>query len=257
MTDPFTDPPTVPPRQGLQQGDCCDCGGPALVDAQYVGAIRCSACWTKFHNVGNFVAVPLRSAPRTYVVKPWISQGVRGARRSGTDEAEAAASRYRVITPARLAVDAELPDGARKLLRELDVEAHATYAAAEDLKLARLVETIAVRVHDIGYALWERTAGGAWRPAEAQLADPYLRTCSVTEFSALACGRPYAPPAKPISGPCPYCSTPDHPVVVRWKKDPFEPYAHNRPPRVKGEKIKCLPHAPYGSASQTLSSILM
>lgn len=240
----FSDPPTLPELQGLQHGECHDCGGHALVDAQYVGAVRCSACWSRFHKPGgDFVAVPLRSAPRSYVVKPWISQGERGAPRSGTAEpAEAAASRWRIITPARPVDDEfdDMPQAAVRLAAGLagEEQVAVTYALAEDLKLGRLIESIAVRVPHVGYAIWQRSGDGSWTTHAAQIADPLLRNCSVTEFSALVTGKPWTPPAPPITGPCPRCQT-----VVRWKKDPFEPYAHNRPGKPKEAKTKCLPNA--------------
>jgi hypothetical protein len=242
--DPFTDPAPVPEPQGLQHGDCADCNGPALVDARYSGVVRCSACWSRFHNVGA-ITVPIRSAPRSYVVKPWISQSERGARRIGTaspsesplpDESAEEVGRYRIVTPARSARPEEVPASCAKLAGALAPDdVRVTYALAEDLKLERPVATVALRLRGHGYALWKDG-----RPAQAQIADPYLRTCSVTEFTALALGRPYTPPKPPdppTRGPCPRCG-----VTVRWKKDPFEPWSHNRKdPDQNGAKIKCLP----------------
>lgn len=247
--DYFTDPPALPEPQGLQHGDCADCNGPALVDAQYEGVVRCSACWSRFHNVSTAAAVPFRSAPRSYVVKPWISQSERGARRNGTasqpespesDEGATEVGRYRVITPARPAAPSELPASCAKLMAALAGAGHAaddisaTYALAEDLKLERPVASVALRVRHFGYAIWRDG-----RPFTAQVADPLLRTCSVTEYSKLALGQPYAapkPPAPAPKGPCPRCGQ-----LVRWKLKPsFETYDH----KIKtqdGDKIKCLP----------------
>lgn len=317
--DYFADPPALPAPQGLQDGACADCGGPALVDAQYEGVVRCSACWTKKHNVGNFVAVPLRSAPRSYVVKPWISQSERGARRSGTAEMkrfksshqcricgrwlegewsradaaqrvelqrqmdagvcdgcspsgwplpadeDAEVGRYRVITPARPAAPEQVPAACAKLAAELAGAGFAaddiriTYALAEDLKLARPVATVALRLRHVGYAIWRDG-----KPLMAQIADPMLRTCSVTEFTALALGKPYtkpAPAAPAPKGPCPRCGT-----VVRWTKSGT--WAHTIKDQ-NGDKIKCLPlatgdqamksgiptsHAPNGNGSPMLST---
>src|SRR5690242_12508000 len=67
----FSDPPALPEPQGLQHGDCCDCGGVALVDAQYAGAVRCSACWSRFHGVAD-LPMPPRGALTRVVVAPRI-----------------------------------------------------------------------------------------------------------------------------------------------------------------------------------------
>jgi hypothetical protein len=258
MFDSFTDPAPVREPQGLQHGECCDCGGVALVDAQYEGRIRCSACWSKFHKVAD-LPVPRRGASAHHVVVPRIVRGELDApRRTSIDRLDTndtvdqgadTPGRYRVITPARDCrdyADAVAPAALQlwEQLTALGEKPVVTYALAEDLKLARLVESAAVRVPHVGYAIWQRTGDGSWSTLGAQIADPLLRSCSVTEFVALALGKvwtPPKPPAPPIKGPCPRCSTPGHPNVVRWKKDPFEPYAHNRPARAKETKIKCLP----------------
>lgn len=263
--DYFTDPPAQSAPQGLQPGECADCGGHALVDAQYEGTVRCSACWTKFHGAGRIAAVPFRSAPRSYVVKPWISQSERGARRNDIatssvtappdqpvgDEDGTEVGRYRVITPARPAAPEQVPATCAKLAADLPSAGHAseditiTYALAEDLKLERPVATVALRLYGFGYAIWRDG-----KPLTAQVADPLLRTCSVTEFSALALGKPYTKPKAPEpapKGPCPRCGT-----VVRWTKSGT--YKHNTKSQ-DGEKIECLltsTAAPNGSASQTV-----
>jgi hypothetical protein len=248
--DYFVDPPALPAPQGLQEGYCADCSGRALVDAQYEGVVRCSACWSKFHNVSAAIAVPVRSAPRSYVVKPWIVQSERGALRIGTaslpgspesDEGEAEVGRYRIITPARPAAPSELPAACSKLMAALPGAGHAaddisaTYALAEDLKLERPVASVALRVRHFGYAIWRDG-----RPLTAQLADPMLRTCSVTEFTKLALGQPYEAPKKAApapKGPCPRCGQ-----LVRWKLSPgFQPWAHTIKTQ-DGDKIKCLPN---------------
>ena len=263
MLDPFTDPPVLPgvdyfadppalaEPQGLQEGHCADCSGRALVDAQYEGVVRCSACWSRFHNVSATVVVPVRSAPRSYVVKPWISQSERGALRIGTtvsppespesDEGAAEVGRYRVITPARPAAPSELPAACSKLMAALPGAGHAaddisaTYALAEDLKLERPVASVALRVRHFGYAIWRDG-----RPFTAQLVDPLLRTCSVTEFSKLALGQSYEAPKpaeRPPKGPCLRCGK-----IVFWKLSPsFEPWAHTIKTQ-DGDKIKCLPN---------------
>ena len=32
---------------------CHDCGAPAAAALEYIGAVRCSACWPKFHGLGG------------------------------------------------------------------------------------------------------------------------------------------------------------------------------------------------------------
>lgn len=259
--DYFADPPVLPEPQGLQHGACADCGGNALVDARYEGVVRCSACAARHHGVGATPPASFRGAPRSYVVKPWISQSERGAPRIGTsspsespESAEEAAEvgRYRIVTPARQASTEETPAACAKLAALLPGAGHAaedisiTYALAEDLKLERPVASVALRVRHFGYAIWKDG-----RPLTAQLADPLLRTCSITEFSALALGKPYTPPkpAEPApKGPCPRCAR-----QVSWKKDPFEPYAHTAKDQ-NGDKIKCLPSEATSTTAAPVST---
>lgn len=252
--DYFADPPALVDPQGLQHCECADCGGHALADAMYEGVVRCSACWSKFHNVSAARSVPFRGAPRSYVVKPWIVQSDRGTRRIGmaasglphapespqSGEEDETVGRYRVITPARPATPEQIPTACAKLAVSLAGAGHApeditiTYALAEDLKLERPVSSVALRVRHFGYAIWRDG-----KPLTAQLADPLLRTCSITEFSALALGKSYTrpkPPEPALRGPCPRCGK-----EVSWKKDPFEPYAHTIKTQ-DGDKIKCLPN---------------
>src|SRR5690348_14271364 len=109
----FTDPPALPEPQGLQRGDCRDCGALALVDAQYVGDVRCSACWSKFHRVSD-APVPRRGALTHVVVVPRVVRGELSAPLApepdrtplgdvGTldESVQDSIGRWRVIVPAR------------------------------------------------------------------------------------------------------------------------------------------------------------
>jgi hypothetical protein len=101
-------------------------------------------------------------------------------------------------------------------------------SASEPRELLNVV-VLRVRVPDgdayaRGWASWHngRFSSAQWW---APLAG-FPRGVGAGEFTALATGRPYEPPAPrpaPPTGPCPRCAR-----AVRWKLAPITPYAHNR-----------------------------
>lgn len=231
----WLDPEPAPALTGLQRGRCGDCGAPALVDAAYAGAVRCSACWARWTDAtpgAGWRARP-RYAGGDVAATSFDSKIEKLENRKETLRSPAT---FRVLTPARPATPGETPAGARALTSAIlpPRGVRLVYALAEELATGRLLHSCTARVYDgdgrsLGYAVWiNNNAAGAtwWNPLRPKL--------GVAEFTALATDATYVPRPprqKPPEGPCWRCGR-----IVRWRipkgadgiPGAPEPYVHNR-----------------------------
>lgn len=199
---------------------CWRCGAPTAQAAGWTGLQLCPGCRRVQHRL-----------PADSPVTPWrptiarVLPGEFGAPIDRQRSSAAPAPTHRVIVPMRDALGAEL-DCARPLIDMLTAAGrfwtYATYAMAEEIATATLVESIAVRFTlpdgRRGVALW-----WDWRWHGALLAGgPGLITREHLE--ALITGAPWPPPAVV----CPRCGT-----AVRQNAD-GSPRAHGKKRRCRG-----------------------
>lgn len=237
----FADPPPPPygGPSGLLPADCARCLGHTLAAPAYRGEVLCARCrvnpgvpasWLRARPLyaGGWAAGGLRRpAPvlREAPLSPPGAATIRVLRRS--------AGQHELATE-------QPPKPARKALLDAQAAGHARanlrYAFAEDLAKGKMIESWALRVPGLGYAVW--IGGYAGSAAIRWNGRVYL--CSVTEFAERAAGREYLPPPPraPVGrAACPRCGT-----EVRVTTAGV-PYAHKREAPgaegAKGEKIPC------------------
>lgn len=230
---------------GPVPSSCSACGRGAVRDARWSGPVGCVACWAAAYGIDTMrpIAVPAHLRVRYAGGSiPVLGQGpaMRSRRRLEVpvqDPRSAAAA----TAVARRELSADAPEVPRFNRKPLPLAAIAAAGYTWRLTLAtaeaeqedgppELIESVALRVRGLGWAVW---VDGRPSSACAWTAGRGPHRCSVGELVTRAQGLPWQPPPKPAEGPCPACGR-----SVRWKEDGIA-YKHLRAP---GEP--CVPDAP-------------
>lgn len=235
----FLDPtPDAQPSGVLLLARCDDCGAAAAVIDYYAGPVRCAGCWSQVCGTDPMRPIVPTSpiAERRFTagrVPGHTTTELHSTQLGRPTRPRAESTPYRVLIPARDATPGQIPAGAaalRDAARRQGRTVRVTYALAEERASGRMVHSCAVRVADLGYAVWkDGTYSDAW-PRVNQ-----------SQFVALATGVDYTPPqprTPPPTGPCPRCGK-----GVRWKLTPHaEPYKHQRDAGAeggRGQRVAC------------------
>jgi ribosomal protein S27E len=223
----FLDPtPVAQPTGVLLLSRCDDCGSTAAVIDWYAGPVRCAGCWSAVCGTDPMRPIVPTSPPeeRRFTAGRLPGRGTAElvsaelGRPVGTISRES--SPYRVLIGAREATAGQIPAGAaavRDAARQAGRTVRVTYALAEQRTSGRMVHSCAVRVADLGWAIWQ----------DGRYSDAWPRV-NQSHFLALATGAQYTPAeprTPPPTGPCPRCGK-----AVRWRVVDGVPttYKHQR-----------------------------
>lgn len=237
----FLDPAPEPEPTGvLLLSHCDDCGAAAAVIDWYAGPVRCAGCWSAVCGTDPMRPIVPTSPPAERRFTAGRVPGhattepvCTGLGRAARPRADTEASPYRVLIAARDATPGQIPASAaalRDAARQHGRTVRVTYALAEERASGRMVHSCAVRVAELGWAIWQ----------DSRYSDAWPQV-NQSQFLALVTGADYAPPAPrtpPPTGPCPRCGK-----DVRWKLVPrAEPYKHQRDAGAeggRGQRVAC------------------
>lgn len=231
------EPAPVPWRAGLGPAECTHCGAATLA-APGLEFPRCDPCRRAAVNASQSSPAWLASLSTLqarFTAEQRNDIEVHTARRTSMHPAVAPV-KIRVTMPAStLPVSAwtdrdRVPNGARRLAMNATTygrQVKLTYALAEDMTAGKQIHSLCVRLWvadgtPFGYAAYV-DSGNGWRASSAVLwraEEGGVRRCGVEEFTALAVGERWTPPAPPPYGPCPTCGK-----QVRWT-NACQPYKH-------------------------------